>query len=105
MSKLGIIIKTTGAAVATTVADVIVRRSTRRRWVERARSVAQVGGVTTIVARGELATLAGLTLNIGDLWMLGAVFVWALYTIGLRWRPAAPSSSPIMRRTRACRAS
>ena len=45
-------------------------------------------GVTAIVARGDLATLAGLTLNIGDLWMLGAVFVWALYTIGLQWRPA-----------------
>jgi len=44
-------------------------------------------GVTTIVARGELATLAGLTLNIGDLWMLLAVIVWAFYTIGLRWRP------------------
>jgi drug/metabolite transporter (DMT)-like permease len=46
-----------------------------------------LAGVTTIVARGELATLAGLSLNIGDLWMLGAVFVWALYTIGLQWRP------------------
>ena len=45
-------------------------------------------GVTTIVARGELATLAGLTFNVGDLWMLGAVAVWALYTIGLQWRPA-----------------
>jgi drug/metabolite transporter (DMT)-like permease len=45
-------------------------------------------GVTAIVARGELATLAGLTLNIGDLWMLGAVIVWAFYTIGLQWRPA-----------------
>jgi drug/metabolite transporter (DMT)-like permease len=45
-------------------------------------------GVTTIVARGELATLAGLSPNIGDLWMLAAVFVWALYTIGLQWRPA-----------------
>ncbi len=44
-------------------------------------------GVTTIVARGDPATLAGLTLNIGDLWMLGAVFVWAFYTIGLQWRP------------------
>src|ERR1035437_4755630 len=44
-------------------------------------------GVTTIVARGELTTFAGLTLNIGDLWMLLAVLVWALYTIGLRWRP------------------
>lgn len=45
-------------------------------------------GVITIVARGELATLAGLSPNIGDLWMLGAVLVWALYTIGLQWRPA-----------------
>ncbi len=44
-------------------------------------------GVSTIVARGQLATFASLTLNIGDLWMLLAVIVWALYTIGLRWRP------------------
>lgn len=44
-------------------------------------------GVTTIVARGELATLVGLSLNVGDLWMLTAVIVWAFYTIGLQWRP------------------
>lgn len=44
-------------------------------------------GVATIVGRGELATLAGLTLNIGDLWMLCAVLTWAVYTIGLQWRP------------------
>jgi drug/metabolite transporter (DMT)-like permease len=30
----------------------------------------------------------GLSLNVGDLWMLAAVFTWALYTIGLQWRPA-----------------
>ncbi len=54
-------------------------------WLGVAISLA---GVTTIVARGELATLAGLTFNVGDLWMLGAVAVWALYTIGLQWRPA-----------------
>ena len=35
----------------------------------------------------KLATLAGLTPNIGDLWMLLAVFIWAFYTIGLQWRP------------------
>jgi drug/metabolite transporter (DMT)-like permease len=45
-------------------------------------------GVITIVARGELSTLAGLSLNIGDLWILLAVIAWAFYTIGLRWRPA-----------------
>lgn len=44
-------------------------------------------GVATIVGRGELATLAALTLNIGDLWMLCAVLTWAIYTIGLQWRP------------------
>jgi drug/metabolite transporter (DMT)-like permease len=53
-----------------------------------------LAGVTTIVARGELATLAGLTLNVGDLWMLVAVFVWALYTIGLQWRP--PGVDPML---------
>ena len=45
-------------------------------------------GVATIVLRGDPGTLASLTLNIGDLWMLGAVLVWALYTIGLQWRPS-----------------
>ncbi|NMQ29584.1 DMT family transporter [Candidatus Accumulibacter phosphatis] len=44
-------------------------------------------GVTIIVCRGEVQTLANLSLNIGDLWMLVAVFTWALYTIGLQWRP------------------
>ena len=44
-------------------------------------------GVTAIVLHGDLATLARFTLNIGDLWMLLAVLVWALYTIGLQWRP------------------
>lgn len=47
-----------------------------------------LAGVTTIVARGEAATLLALTPNIGDLWMLVAVFVWAVYTLGLQWRPA-----------------
>jgi drug/metabolite transporter (DMT)-like permease len=46
-------------------------------------------GVATIVMRGDLSTLHSLTLNIGDLWMLGAVLVWAIYTIGLQWRPAS----------------
>ena len=46
-----------------------------------------LAGVTAIVTRGEIAALAGLTLNVGDLWMLLAVLVWALYTIGLQWRP------------------
>jgi len=45
-------------------------------------------GALTIVARGDLAVLAHLNLNAGDVWMLGAVLVWAIYTVGLAWRPA-----------------
>lgn len=47
-----------------------------------------LGGALTIVARGDLAVLAHLNLNLGDVWMLGAVLVWAIYTVGLAWRPA-----------------
>ncbi|HQU77919.1 MAG TPA: DMT family transporter [Azonexus sp.] len=45
-------------------------------------------GALTIIARGDLAVLAHLNLNAGDVWMLGAVLVWAIYTVGLAWRPA-----------------
>lgn len=45
-------------------------------------------GAVTIIARGDLGILASLDVNVGDLWMLGAVLVWALYTVGLAWRPA-----------------
>ena len=45
-------------------------------------------GAATIVAHGDFALLASLTFNQGDLWMLGAVLVWAIYTVGLQWRPA-----------------
>ena len=45
-------------------------------------------GALTIVSRGDLQVLAHLNLNIGDVWMLLAVFDWALYTIALAWRPA-----------------
>lgn len=45
-------------------------------------------GAATIICHGDLAVLAGLSLNRGDVWMLGAVLTWALYTVGLQWRPS-----------------
>lgn len=45
-------------------------------------------GALTIVARGDLDVLAHLNLNLGDAWMLLAVLVWAVYTVGLAWRPS-----------------
>lgn len=47
-----------------------------------------LGGALTIVARGDPAVLAHLNLNVGDVWMLAAVLSWAIYTVGLAWRPA-----------------
>ncbi|MFT4170977.1 MAG: DMT family transporter [Rhodocyclaceae bacterium] len=45
-------------------------------------------GVTVIVAHGELASLAALTFNPGDVWIMVSVFIWAIYTILLQFRPA-----------------
>ncbi len=47
-----------------------------------------LSGAVAIVARGDLAALAGLTLNRGDLWIALAVVSYAAYSVLLRRRPA-----------------
>ena len=44
-------------------------------------------GVLLTALRGDLSALMGLVLNRGDVLMLGAVVVYAVYTVGLRWKP------------------
>jgi drug/metabolite transporter (DMT)-like permease len=44
-------------------------------------------GVLAIVSRGSAASLAAFHFNRGDLWLIAAMFLWALYTIVLRRRP------------------
>lgn len=56
--------------------------------------VLSLAGVITIVSRGSLDILLGLSLNAGDLWMLMAVVTWGLYTVGLQWRP--PGVDPML---------
>ena len=46
-----------------------------------------LAGVVLPISRGSIATLLGLELNTGDLWMLLAVLSWSLYTAFLQWRP------------------
>ena len=46
-----------------------------------------LAGVVLLISRGSLDTLLALGLNTGDLWMLLAVLVWSIYTVGLQWRP------------------
>jgi drug/metabolite transporter (DMT)-like permease len=47
-------------------------------------------GVVVLASQGEWHHLMSLTFNIGDLWMLVAGAFYALYTLGLRSRPAVP---------------
>ncbi|MFW1676923.1 DMT family transporter [Pontibacter sp. JAM-7] len=55
-----------------------------RQWLGIALSLL---GVTILISQGLLANLTSLQFNSGDLWILGAVTVWAIYSIGLRWKP------------------
>ncbi|MSQ54433.1 MAG: DMT family transporter [Betaproteobacteria bacterium] len=44
-------------------------------------------GVLAIVFRLDAGELAAFRFNAGDLWLLGNVCLWALYTACLRWAP------------------
>ena len=58
------------------------------RRIEGIGVVVSLCGALTIVSRGDLAVLAHLNLNLGDVWMLVAVLDWAIYTVLLSRRPA-----------------
>ena len=44
-------------------------------------------GILIIVSRGEPSALQSLRFNRGDLWILGAICSWALYSVLLKKRP------------------
>ena len=45
-------------------------------------------GAAVLILHGDPATLAEMRFNVGDLWMLLAVVLWAVYSVLLRRRPA-----------------
>jgi drug/metabolite transporter (DMT)-like permease len=45
-------------------------------------------GVAILITRGDLRVVRSTGFNVGDLWMLAAVAVWACYSLLLRRRPA-----------------
>jgi drug/metabolite transporter (DMT)-like permease len=65
----------------------------RLRPIEAVGVATSLLGVITIIARGDPAVLAGLHLNIGDLWILVSVFSWAIYTLMLPHRPPVHAMS------------
>jgi drug/metabolite transporter (DMT)-like permease len=46
-----------------------------------------LAGVASIVSGGNLQTFLQLKLNPGDFLILGGAFLWAIYTVTLKWRP------------------
>ena len=59
----------------------------RLRPIEALGVAVSFSGVLAIVARGDAAMLAGLHLNVGDVWILASVLAWAAYTLMLPHRP------------------
>lgn len=50
-----------------------------------------LAGVVVIIAAGDLARLAGLRFNFGDVLIIAAFLAWACYAVLLRFRPAGLS--------------
>ena len=63
----------------------------RPRRLEAAGLAISLSGVLLILAHGDLASLLQLQFNHGDLLMLGAMVIWALYTLRLKDRPQSLS--------------
>jgi drug/metabolite transporter (DMT)-like permease len=49
--------------------------------------VFSLAGVAAIASGGSLQAVVRLALNPGDFLILGAAFLWAIYTVALKWRP------------------
>src|SRR5262245_45263320 len=93
----------TNALIELSLAPVVIllaASALSRQWP----SALQVGGAAIslagaviLITRGEIAALAANGLNVGDLWMLAAVAVWAAYSLLLRRRPAhLPQAVPLL---------
>jgi drug/metabolite transporter (DMT)-like permease len=49
-------------------------------------------GVVVIVAHGDVQMLLALHFNLGDILLLAAMVLWAIYTVLLRWSPVGMST-------------
>lgn len=81
----GVLLNSVTPILILAVAHVFLREKVRG-W-QAAGVALSLAGVLLIVAQGDARRLAALTLNPGDVFVLGAVTAWAVYTVLLRWRP------------------
>lgn len=60
-------------------------RPTALQWLGSAISLV---GALVLITRLDPTVITGLSFNPGDLWMLGAILAWAIYSVLLQRRPA-----------------
>jgi drug/metabolite transporter (DMT)-like permease len=53
--------------------------------------VLTLAGIAVVASQGQLALLASLAFNIGDVWMIVACLLYAGYALSLRRRPEVPA--------------
>lgn len=63
---------------------VLGERASGKQWLGVGVSLC---GVLLLISRGQLDVLLQLRFNVGDLWIITAMLVWGVYSIGLRWKP------------------
>ena len=68
----------------------LIAHGTRITGLQMAGMVVTLAGVAVVAVEGDLASLAALQVNLGDLLMLIACLFYAGYTLALRDRPAVP---------------
>jgi drug/metabolite transporter (DMT)-like permease len=73
------------AAILCGAAVIEGKRPAPAQWLGSAVSLAGVG---VLITRADPEILLGLAFNRGDFWMLGAVLIWAAYSLLLRRRPS-----------------
>jgi drug/metabolite transporter (DMT)-like permease len=66
----------------------------RLGWLQAIGSAVSFAGAAILITRGDAAVLGSLSFNAGDLWMLVAVVIWAVYSLLLTRGP--PDLPPIV---------
>src|SRR5688572_20972785 len=86
----GVLLNSVIPVLIIAIGVVVLREPLQAR--QAAGVLVSLAGVLAIVSRGDVDTLLHLRLNPGDLWILGGMLCWAVYTVVLRWRPRELSS-------------
>jgi drug/metabolite transporter (DMT)-like permease len=81
----GVVINSFAPVLIVALSWIILRERLTR--MQLAGVLVSVVGVLMILTRGNLGALYALRLNIGDLFVLTSMLIWAAFTICLRWRP------------------